>query len=189
MERISLGEMPDCHGDSASWLDHPQHLANRINGRREKHHAEAAHYCIESVSWKRQLVGERHLKVGILISPAVRLAPGSFHHFRNWIHAQNFALRPHQAGNAQCRFSRTSGYIEDKLAASDLCVFYESLSNRCKHSANNLPVLLPVRSRFAPLANDFIFILLHRSCLLRNFHFDFSGGHTDGPAFLFSVGW
>src|ERR1700730_828905 len=180
MERISFGEIPDCHRDSASRLEHPQHLSNRINGRREKHHAEAAHHSIEGVGWKGQLVGVRHLKASIVKFSAVTLSTSSFHHFRNCIYAKNFALRSNQVGNAQCRLSRARGYVEDNAAGSDLCIFNESLSDRCKHLPDSLSVLFPVMSRFAPLANNFL-ILLHRSYLIRDFHFDFSGGQQCTP--------
>src|SRR5882762_2082652 len=174
MERVSLGEMPDRDGDSAPWLEHPQHLTNRTNGRREKHHAEATDHSIEGVGWDGKIVGERHLKVGIVKSTTLPFSTSSFHHFRSRIYAQNLTLRSNQVGNAQCRFSRTRGYVEDKAAGGDLCIFNESLSDRRKHLPDNLSVLFPVGRRFAPLANDFL-ILLHRSYLIRSFHFYFSG--------------
>ena len=52
VERVSLGKMPDGHGDPSTWLEYPQPLTKRIHRRREKHHAEAAHHYIEGVAWK-----------------------------------------------------------------------------------------------------------------------------------------
>src|SRR6202035_3119693 len=128
------------------------------------------------------------LETGIVKPSSVRFSPSSFHHFWNRIYAQDFALRPNQSSNAQCRFSRTCCYVEDKLAGRDPCVFNKSLSNRCKHPSNNFSVLFPIGSRFAPLANDFL-VLLQRTYLIRNFHFDFLGGLASDSAICFTVGW
>src|ERR1700730_17157614 len=100
MERIFFGEMPDCYSDSASWLEHPQHLTHTFDGRRKKHHAKTADHGIEGIFRKGEVPRQRYIKIEILKPPPVRLAKSGFHHFGSCIHADNVALRSDALGKA-----------------------------------------------------------------------------------------
>jgi len=113
--------MPDRDGDSAPWLEHPQHLTNRTNGRREKHHAEATDHSIEGVGWDGKIVGERHPQSLALENPRrfpSRRAASTISGAAST--PKTLPSGPTKSGNAQCRFSRTRGYVEDNTAGGDL---------------------------------------------------------------------
>src|SRR6266850_6548327 len=100
MKWIPFGEGPDRQRNSASGLEHPQHLPNTIERRREKHHTEAADDSIEGMIREGQTVCEGHFKPNVVQLSTLRLATTGPDHFPNGIDSNNRAFRADCVGNA-----------------------------------------------------------------------------------------
>ena len=137
--------MPNCHSQFPSWLEHSQHLANRINRRRKEHHTKAADYGIECIGWEWQMLCGGRVKLRILKPEAVRRSSRSCHHFRNGIDPKDLAFWSDQSGHSQCWLSGTRSNIQNCVPTANPCILDKSLRYRLEHLLDDFAVLLPER--------------------------------------------
>src|SRR5438445_7406561 len=156
MEGVVLREMPNRQCNLAPVLDDPQHLAKRTNRSGKKHDAKAAHHRVKAAGFSGPELSVCYGKGSAVKFSSLRFSTSRFHHPRNRIYAQDFALSANELGNRQGRFPGACSYVEHTAAASNLCGLDERLSDRRKHLPDNSAVLFPIGSCFAPPANYFL---------------------------------